>query len=479
MFKGQKNLSYIECLATDISATNCLDNWVNGVASSGTFVKDANASWNNGNSGIPTGWVTNDYVVNAFNIKANTNSVISFTNDLYYAINDKQVWTQLLANTNLNIQSGDKVSFKSTITPSSSDGIGHFDISGDVTIGGNLTSLIIGQASDTLSGYDYAFKGLFSGCTDITDASSLTMHNTLSSECYNRMFYGCTSITKAPKLPAGTLVADCYKEMFSGCTSLNHIEALFLTEPSTAYTSNWVNGVVASGTFDADIKISWDIESNRGVNGIPQLWTIGYSYVELEYIESTSSGGQYIDLDIKLYETLNNWYDIAIKFILIGNGKGGNQQATVFGCQKDAGTWPGTFIRRNSNNVQGRYIGGTAKDNTIGTINSSTPIELPVQTAPNKNVTGLNNGGQTYDWGTSLFCYFSDANNTPGRFSYTRLYYFKLFLKDNADAQGTLVRDMIPCRVADGTVGLFDKVNNKFYSSPNGAEFVAGPVVNS
>jgi uncharacterized protein YjdB len=203
-------------------------------------------------------------------------------------------------------------------------------------------------------------------------------------------------------------------------------------------------------------------------------------YTELEYIESTSTGGQYIDLDIKLYETLNNWYDIAIKFILIGNGKGGNQQATVFGCQKDAGTWPGTFIRRNSNNVQGRYIGGTAKDNTIGTINSSTPIELPVQTAPNKNVTGLNNGGQTHDWGTSLFCYFSDANNTPGRFSRTRLYYFKLFLKPDASTQGTLVRDMMPCkRNSDNAIGLLDKVNNVFYTNPSGDAFVAGPVVNS
>jgi hypothetical protein len=476
MFKGQKNLSYIECLATDKTANKCLDNWVNGVASSGTFVKDANASWNNGNSGIPNGWVTNDYVANAFYIKANTNSVISFTNDLYYAINDKQVWTQLLANTNLNIQSGDKVSFKSTITPSSSDGIGHFDISGDVTIGGNLTSLIIGQASDTLSGYDYAFKGLFSGCTDITDASSLTMHDTLSSECYNRMFYGCTSITKAPKLPAETLVADCYKEMFSGCTSLNHIEALFLTEPSTAYTSNWVNGVAASGTFDVDVKISWDIESNRGINGIPQLWTIGYSYVELEYIASTSSGGQYIDLDINLYETTNNWYDIAIKFILIGNGSDGNSQATMFGCQGPGSSYYGTFIRRNGTDVQGRWIGGNAQNNTIGRINSIVPIELPVQTAPNKNVYSLNGG--THSWGTSLFCYFSDANNTPGRRCEAKLYYFKLFLKDSEDAQGTLVRDMIPCRVADGTVGLFDRVNNKFYSSPNGA-FEAGPEINS
>ena len=57
MFQGCTKLSYIKCLATDISATNCTLDWVDGVASTGTFVKDANmTSWTTGISGIPTGW---------------------------------------------------------------------------------------------------------------------------------------------------------------------------------------------------------------------------------------------------------------------------------------------------------------------------------------------------------------------------------------------------------------------------------------
>ena len=56
MFDGCTKLSYIKCLATKISASS-LSNWVNGVASSGTFVKDANmTSWTTGISGIPSGW---------------------------------------------------------------------------------------------------------------------------------------------------------------------------------------------------------------------------------------------------------------------------------------------------------------------------------------------------------------------------------------------------------------------------------------
>lgn len=54
MFSGCSKLNYIKCLATNISATDCTKNWVDGVASEGTFVKAANADWSSG--GIPSGW---------------------------------------------------------------------------------------------------------------------------------------------------------------------------------------------------------------------------------------------------------------------------------------------------------------------------------------------------------------------------------------------------------------------------------------
>lgn len=61
MFRQSLNLGYIKCLATDISATDCLDSWVDRVASSGTFVKAASmTSWPTGTSGIPSGWTVQD-----------------------------------------------------------------------------------------------------------------------------------------------------------------------------------------------------------------------------------------------------------------------------------------------------------------------------------------------------------------------------------------------------------------------------------
>jgi hypothetical protein len=63
MFNWCSKLNYIKMLSTDISASSCLTNWVNGVSSSGTFVKhpDMN-SLPSGTSGIPNGWTVEDYV---------------------------------------------------------------------------------------------------------------------------------------------------------------------------------------------------------------------------------------------------------------------------------------------------------------------------------------------------------------------------------------------------------------------------------
>ena len=61
MFGWCTKLNYIKCLATDISATNCTLDWVEGVASSGTFVKAASMTgWTTGTNGIPSNWTVED-----------------------------------------------------------------------------------------------------------------------------------------------------------------------------------------------------------------------------------------------------------------------------------------------------------------------------------------------------------------------------------------------------------------------------------
>lgn len=57
MFNQCSKLNRIKMMATDISATSCLNYWVSGVATTGTFVKNKDAEWTKtGASGVPTGW---------------------------------------------------------------------------------------------------------------------------------------------------------------------------------------------------------------------------------------------------------------------------------------------------------------------------------------------------------------------------------------------------------------------------------------
>ena len=56
MFGCCTNLNYIKMLATDISASGCLSNWVEGVSNAGVFVKAQGAEIPSGTSGIPSGW---------------------------------------------------------------------------------------------------------------------------------------------------------------------------------------------------------------------------------------------------------------------------------------------------------------------------------------------------------------------------------------------------------------------------------------
>ena len=66
MFIECYNLKYIQCLATDISATDCTKRWTSGVpASGGNFVKIKTTNWPTNTTttfdGIPRNWTVLNY----------------------------------------------------------------------------------------------------------------------------------------------------------------------------------------------------------------------------------------------------------------------------------------------------------------------------------------------------------------------------------------------------------------------------------
>ena len=57
MFSGCTSLNNVTVYADDISATDCINNWLSGVASTGTFHNLGSATYTtDSTSGIPTGW---------------------------------------------------------------------------------------------------------------------------------------------------------------------------------------------------------------------------------------------------------------------------------------------------------------------------------------------------------------------------------------------------------------------------------------
>ena len=249
-------------------------------------------------------------------------------NSCEYCIDGDGNWKTLTADTATeSINTGQTLSFRGNLIPTSNTGIGTFTISKECNLKGNCMSMLFGDnAADnySLSGKDYAFYKLFYLCTTLKSVSANFLPaTTLANYCYQCMFNFCTSLTNTPKLPATTLKGECYSfmfqecnslitaseisattlsyrccvsmfygcklltvapellattlsngcytAMFHGCTKLNYIKMLATDISASSCLNGWVNGVASSGTFVKNPNATWDVV---GESGVPSGWTI-------------------------------------------------------------------------------------------------------------------------------------------------------------------------------------------------------------
>ena len=323
MFSLCNKLNYIKSYAKNPISIDYLNSWVDNVSSSGTFYKTCDSTYETGRNGIPVGWDIEyldkpdpNTVDMEFFFITNKDSIISFSNDVEYSLNDG-IWNNYTAKTELNIPINKVIGFRGNLTPDTTDtslGIGTFSIAGDVSVYGAPKALLV---DNTL--VNYAFSNLFNNCTGLTDASGLILNSSeLKPGCYQYMFNGCSALNKAPiELPATVAVNYCYYYMFNGCSNLTTAPEILLNDKGTGgkYTSlfgnsapcddpmsymftncsklssikchmpalsvkaslinvniatNWVEGVSKTGTF---YKKS-DASIGTGVSGIPTGWNI-------------------------------------------------------------------------------------------------------------------------------------------------------------------------------------------------------------
>ena len=130
----------------------------------------------------------------------------------------------------------DRVYFRGSRSQQDYDNYIQFNLTGKLSVGGNINSLLSPDESVYNNIDDYTtfaaddvqtFYRLFFNQVSLYDASGLKLRaNKLSGGCYMEMFYGCTSLIQAPELPAMTLNSLCYYNMFIGCTSLTQAPEL-------------------------------------------------------------------------------------------------------------------------------------------------------------------------------------------------------------------------------------------------------------
>ena len=227
IFAGCGKLNCIKMLATDISATGCLEHWVGDVAPTGIFVKDFNLTSIPINSvnGIPVGWVYEEANVPDFKAVELTiqssvaNNTITYSGSdieyLYYKIGDEANTYEDFPAAGVTINADEKLILRGEL----STVLGTFASTGNFRVFGNIQSLNFTSSSSIA-----CTGGLFKNCTGLTDARYLILSQaTVPLKGYFEMFKGCTSLITAPKIEATKFGNGSLQRMFSGCTSLTTI----------------------------------------------------------------------------------------------------------------------------------------------------------------------------------------------------------------------------------------------------------------
>lgn len=182
-------------------------------------------------------------------------------------------------------------------------------------------------------------------------------------------------------------------------------------------------------------------------------------YTRLEYIKS--SGEQYVDTGF----TPNNNTSVEVEFMWTGS-----TATYLYGAvdSNNAKSFTATLSTTGGNwRFDGTAYKYTAKANTLYTaVMDSSGVTI------NGTLNKYAGIPSSFTAPCSLTIFAGkNASGTMASYFSGKVYYFKIY--DN----GTLVRDLIPCKNASGAVGLYDTVNGVFYANKGSGTFTAGPEI--
>ena len=184
-------------------------------------------------------------------------------------------------------------------------------------------------------------------------------------------------------------------------------------------------------------------------------------YQQVEYIEST--GTQYINTGYNPTKTLKIETDISI----------GNSNKTIFGAYNNNSERLQLYVQNSTYYPVVRIFGSTSQVSISSgfTLNSKHNIVLDLV---NLELSLDGRTGKVTDEGCTninypIYVLAGNSSGTANTLISAKLYSFRMW-DDNV-----LVRDFVPCyRKSDNVAGLYDVVNNKFYTNSGTGNFDVG-----
>ena len=357
-------------------------------------------------------------------------------------------------------------------------------LSNSIAIDTNWHSIKANVLNDNNVYYDNVLQ--FEGYnTEFTAEAEASIFRT-----YNQTSYGTPASAKIKKLKIyndGTIIRDfipCYRNSDNEVGLYDLVNDVFYTNDGTgSFTYGSVVSIpnpdyptdINMVTGDNTITVSGNEESVDYPLTLGELEyckignysdefikkTLPNTYTEVDYIES--SGTQRIDTGFK--PNSNTKYDMDV---LVTQKEVGASQYFV-----SSQTSKRSNVYFNANNYLS--IGyGSDYYNTSILVETNKKYNLVLDKnkfyIDNELITTANAGEFSLNLNAQLFVQYA-GGTTYNNYAYARLYTFKIY--DN----GVLVRDFIPCyRNSDNEVGLYDLVNDVFYTNSGTGSFTYGDV---
>lgn len=216
-------------------------------------------------------------------------------------------------------------------------------------------------------------------------------------------------------------------------------------------------------TIDDGYEYEWNGSSWTNLGEVSGSSRVPIGYTEVEYIQNTSTA--YINTNFKPNQDTRIVAEMqTVTSTSYGRFLGAGSYDRTNAIQFDYETGANGTLHVS----WGTVAGWTIYSSCVGDYNKHTYDW-------NKNEFYRDNtliGSVTYGnfQCTDYLAIFGNIlNGTAENFLYGRMYSFQIY--DN----GTLVRDLVPCkRDSDDKYGAYDIVNNVFYTSPNGVNFIGG-----